>query len=155
MNILKLATATPQRTWGVVFGITTALIVVLGVANSLHPQTVAQEQERQYGQACRQDWTKCTDNADIIENHLRGGEAKTVCKDALAAFVKYGTPEYRWGTSFGTYLTGNDYLQTGIAKLIDEDVQISNGFGAKAHSDVECWYDMHIKKAIIARVTQR
>ena len=104
---------------------------------------------------CGSDWSKCSDNAEVVDQYLQQHHQHTVaCKRALADVVKYGAPEYNW-VSFGTYLVGNDYPQTGIAKLSDKDVQISNGFGAKIHSRVECWYDMRNKTASIASVTER
>jgi hypothetical protein len=81
-------------------------------------------------------------------------EATSACKQALEQPVKFGDPEWTWG-AFGTFRKGDDYPKTGLVKIIDPDVKIPNGFGAKGHSKVECWYDLNKKSATIMSVMER
>jgi hypothetical protein len=103
---------------------------------------------------CNNDWTKCTDNADLMNHYSKMYEATSACKRALEQSVKFGDPEWTWG-AFGKFWKGDDYPKTGLVKTIDPDVQIPNGFGAKEHSKVECWYNLDKKSATIMSVTER
>jgi len=83
-----------------------------------------------------------------MNHYWKTGEAQRACKEALGKSVKFGDPEWTWG-AFGSFRIGDDYPKTGLLKLVDPDVQIPNGFGAKVHSKVECWYDLNKKSATI------
>jgi hypothetical protein len=104
--------------------------------------------------SCNEDWAKCTDNSDLMNHYWKMGEAQSACKRALDQSVKFGDPEWTWG-AFGSFWNGDDYPKTGLVKLVDPDVKIPNGFGAKVHSKVECWYDLKKKSAVIMSVQER
>jgi hypothetical protein len=97
--------------------------------------------------ACSSDWTKCTDNADLINHYSELYKAKTGCKISAEEKALYGTPKWPW-LSFGRFFAGVNYVQTGRATLIEPDAQFQNGFGAMVHSRVLCVYDLKTDRVV-------
>jgi len=56
--------------------------------------------------------------------------------------AKFGSPVWPW-FAFGSFYSGDNYVKTGIAVLVEPDAQFQNGFGAMVHSRVVCTYDMN------------
>ncbi len=129
-------------------GIISAIIIIAALGQ--HPSTPVDPHTAE----CRQDFHKCSDNADMINNYSKMFDAKYDCKEALSKSVKYGTPEWSW-IPFGSFYRGDDYVRTGLVKIVDKDVKIQNIFGAKVNSIVECWYDFNKQSALIVNASNR
>jgi hypothetical protein len=100
---------------------------------------------------CSSDWHACKDNADLVNNSGVWGYVQSACQTAVDKDVQYGEPKwpgFMSGGSFGTFLTGNDYISAGIATAIEADVQVENAFGAMVHSTARCRYDLNSKMVI-------
>jgi DNA-directed RNA polymerase subunit RPC12/RpoP len=101
---------------------------------------------------CISDWRGCSDNADLIKRYNGIGDARFSCKKAAENSAKYGSPQWPF-LSFGTFYDGDRYVKTGLAVLLEEKAQFSNGFGAMVHSAVTCTYDLNQKKVINVSIT--
>lgn len=122
-------------------------IVVLIVIGS------RQEATDKANPTCRTDWRLCADNSDLINNFTDISRGQVSCKMEAEKLAKYGTPKWPW-LSFSTFRKGNEYVQTGVAILIEKDAQFQNGFGAMVHSTVTCKYDLKSQTVLDAVVSQ-
>jgi len=105
---------------------------------------------------CSSNWKICADNADLANNNTDYGvKAKVACKMAAEDMAKYGTPEWPWLSSFGTFLKGDDYLKTGIVTLIERDAGFKNAFNATVRSRVTCTYDLNTNRVIDVEISDR
>jgi len=92
---------------------------------------------------CVSDYTKCTDNEDVVEHHESKDHIamNVMCKQAAKDAAKYGTPELPF-IAFGTYYGGRSYVNNGVAILVEKDAKFQNAFGAMQHVVATCLYDM-------------
>jgi hypothetical protein len=97
--------------------------------------------------ACRNDWSKCADNGEVVNKYSDWSMVQVKCQMAATKEARYGDPQWP-GLSFGTYLRGNDYVKTGIAVAIEPDARFQNGFGAMVHSEVICKYNLWTQSII-------
>jgi hypothetical protein len=100
------------------------------------------------GPSCKTNWTLCIDNSDLENNYLVDSTAPFECKQEAIKRAKYGDPKFPWAYPFSTFYKGDQYPKTGIAILIEKEAQYQNGFGAMAHTRVECTYDLRAKKVL-------
>jgi hypothetical protein len=101
--------------------------------------------------SCKSDWTKCADNREMANNFDGYHKAEYACKRQATDLAKYGTPEWPW-FAFGSFYPGPN---TGIVTLIEPDAKFQNGFGAMAHSRVECEYDFRTEKVTNVTISAR
>jgi hypothetical protein len=90
---------------------------------------------------CSQDWSKCKDNSELVNNYQHMSEIDSKCETAAKKEARYGNPDFPL-IAFGTFHKGTDYIETGTLILYEDDAQFQNGFGAMVHSNVECTYDL-------------
>ncbi|WP_376094571.1 hypothetical protein ACE7GA_01395 [Roseomonas sp. CCTCC AB2023176] len=102
--------------------------------------------------ACRTDWRRCADNAQLVNNFRDWALVQTRCKRQATDLARYGDPVWPW-FSFGSFLRGDDYPQTGIVVAIEPRAQFGNGFGAKVNSRVTCRYDLNRGEVVDVQVT--
>jgi hypothetical protein len=106
---------------------------------------------------CQKDWTRCTDNEDLVNNYSGWLKVQAECQVDATERAKYGSPD--WGSwlrpKFGVFLKGTDYITTGTAVAIDPDVKFQNGFGAMARSEVRCTYDLRARRVVDVVITPR
>jgi hypothetical protein len=136
--------------WALVIFIGFAFLIGLSSEKNNRPPTAEEKAKT----ACREDYMLCRDNADMINNYSKMFDATYACKQELNKSVKFGEPEWSW-VPFGSFYPGNDFVKTGLVKIVDKDVKIQNAFGAKVNSVVECWYDFHNKTALIIKAGAR
>ena len=103
---------------------------------------------------CRSDWAKCVDNEQLANNYSQWSGVKFFCKKAANESAKYGDPQWPW-FAFSTFLKGKDYVATGIAVAIENDVRFQNGFSAMVHSRVTCSYDLRSRRVLNVDVLPR
>jgi hypothetical protein len=125
-----------------------AVLIGLGVLASLGGHDTPKANN-----PCQSDWSKCTDNADVVNHYSDWISVQAACKIAATHQAKYGSPTWPWG-SFGSFFEGNSYVTSGIAVAVEPDAQFSNGFGAMVHSKVICTYDLRAKKVISASISE-
>lgn len=103
--------------------------------------------------SCSSDWHACKDNADLVNNYVGWAEVRAACQTEVDNEVQYGEPKWPglWsGGAFETFMTGTNYVSTGIVVAIEKDVQIENAFGAMVHSTAYCRYDLNSKEVLSA-----
>jgi hypothetical protein len=103
---------------------------------------------------CKSDWSRCADNADIVNNYSNYSNAQVACKEAANARARYGDPVWPW-LYFSTFEKGTDYVTSGTATLIEPDAEFQNGFGAMEHSRVICSYDLRAQQVVNLDVVPR
>jgi hypothetical protein len=95
---------------------------------------------------CESDWKACKDNADLVNNsRMSMIHAKIACKESVGAHAKYGEPKWCSGwfcEDFGKFRTGSDASKTGLITIVDDKVQLQNGFGAWPHVTANCTYNL-------------
>jgi hypothetical protein len=96
---------------------------------------------------CSSDWTKCSDNADLVNNYSNWTHVQASCKVEASRQARYGTPVWPWGV-FGSFYKGNTYITSGTAIAVEPDAQFQNGFGAMVHSQVTCTYDLRAERVL-------
>jgi hypothetical protein len=74
------------------------------------------------------------------------------CKTEATAKARYGEPEWP-SYYFGHFLTGKDFVTSGVAVVVEPDAKFQNGFGAKVDSRVVCRYDLRDKRVIDVVIT--
>jgi uncharacterized protein YecT (DUF1311 family)/predicted nucleic acid-binding Zn ribbon protein len=99
--------------------------------------------------SCSNDYTKCINNADMVNNYSGWFDAKYSCKEKFSEIVKYGKPEYKNGDShaFSYFHEGEDYPKKAIGTLIAE-ASVPNVFGASVNGEQICVYDFETNKVI-------
>jgi TonB family protein len=100
------------------------------------------------GSSCEEDWQRCVDNSDLVNNYSGWTYVQAACKTAIDDKVQYGKPKWRWFVSLSRFLKGDDYVKSGKAVAIDPDVQLQNMYGAMVHAKVWCTFDLRAKKVI-------
>jgi hypothetical protein len=103
---------------------------------------------------CKDDWRKCADNSDLINQYGEISTVKNDCRRHADDLAKYGKPEWPW-IAFGRYWGGTDYVAKGIARLQEDDAEFQNGFGAMVRSRVTCTYDLAKQQVINVTIKQR
>ena len=98
--------------------------------------------------SCKSDWRACSDNADLVNNYGKIVDSQVACKSEAQGRAKFGTPKFPFLFFFGKFYKGDEYVKTGVIKLIEDDAQFSNVFGAMVHSTVTCTYDLDQEKVV-------
>lgn len=139
----------------IAIGVIFLLAVIISISSGDHsssssPSTsesgAAPEKDAANG-TCHDDWTKCKDNGDLVNNYSKWVDVEVGCKIEANDEAKFGTPEWPW-LAFGSYLKGDAYVTSGVAVAIENDAHFQNGFGAMVHSTVVCNYDLRAQKVI-------
>jgi zinc-ribbon domain len=125
------------------------LVIIAFIAWAINEGGKIEEQEKAHP-TCVSDYTKCTDNKDVVEHHQahNGISMRVECETAAEQVAKYGKPDFPF-LPFSTSRTGRSYIDSGTAILIENDAQFKNGFGASEHVVVTCYYDMKNDQARI------
>jgi hypothetical protein len=97
--------------------------------------------------SCNSDWRQCVDNADLINNFGDISRGSVSCQYAAKKLAKYGAPSFPF-FSYSRYHSGNDYVRTGLATLIEPEAEFQNAFGAMVHSVVTCQYDLNSRQVV-------
>ena len=125
-------------------GVIIIFLVIIGAIVSVNSGNQTAKPTTQ-DDSCRSDWMKCADNEQLVNQYLDWSDVKSKCKQAANDRAKYGNPDWPW-FSFGTFMTGKNYVTSGIAAAVEPDAQFSNGFGGMVHSRVTCTYDLRAKR---------
>jgi hypothetical protein len=98
--------------------------------------------------ACLLDWSKCTDNEQMVNYFGGWSRAQDACKDAANRRALYSTPvwPHNYFTFYFSRSEAYDYVKSGTAILIEHDAQFQNEYGAMEHKRVECAYDLRAQK---------
>jgi hypothetical protein len=100
---------------------------------------------------CKDDWQKCSDNADLVNHYKQYILLKGDCERAADKSARYGSPIWPgfWsGGSFAQFRAGSDAIRTGVFEAFEPDAQFSNAFGAMVHSTVTCKYDLRENRVL-------
>ena len=91
--------------------------------------------------ACAHDWSKCSDNEQLVNDWSGWSKVQVACEHAAKGQAKYGDPEWPW-LSFSTFYPGNDYISSGGAVAIERNAKFKNQFNASVMAQVVCSYDL-------------
>jgi hypothetical protein len=101
--------------------------------------------------SCATDWMMCRDNADLVNNSSKTGDARRACIDAVDKAAQHGAPKWCSGwlcEDFANYLTGTNAPDDGLITLIDNHLQMQNGLGVWVPSIVYCTYNIKAEKVV-------
>ena len=101
----------------------------------------------QHSGSCNSDWHQCSDNADLLNNFSDITRGSVSCMYAAKKLAKYGSPSFPF-IYFRRFHSGNDYVRTGLATLIESDAEFQNAYGAMVHSVVTCKYDLNSQQVV-------
>jgi hypothetical protein len=125
------------------------MIVVIAVLWLLLPKDLWSPKEP----GCRTDWTKCANDAELVDKYSGWTRVETECKSEADSRARYKTV---WPpVPFGTFLKGNENVTSGIVVAIESDAQFQNGFGAMVRSRVACTYDLRAQRVISVDISER
>lgn len=127
-----------------VFFVVVFFLVKCGTDNASRPK-VEEPTKEAVSDGCSANYTLCKDNADLMNNNKLVSGAQFACKEATNKYVRYGEPDWTM-FPFSRFASGEDYPKTGIIRIADNSVKISNGFGAMEKSEVSCQYDLNKSK---------
>jgi hypothetical protein len=130
--------------WTAISMITICFIAVSVLGVVMH------EVEVQPTNPCVHDWHKCKDNADLVNNYWEYPSFRKACVAETARIVKDGEPKYGGNDPFSDYRGkgSNDYVQTGMVRLLEPDIQVQNQSGDYAHSRAVCLYSLTQNKVV-------
>jgi hypothetical protein len=115
------------------------------------------EQYKQYNaqkSACRDDWRRCADNAQLVNDWSGWTKVQVDCKLAANDKARFGDPEWPW-LPFGSFYKGRDYIDKGKAVAVETDAKFQNGFGAKMRVRVTCFYNLVSAQVEEVLITER
>lgn len=101
----------------------------------------AKKAEKTQLDACREDWTKCLNQADVAENYSELRNVRISCMQLAERMAQYGDPEFPW-LNFQKYLSDSDYRTKGEMILVEDGAKFQNGFGAMKRVTISCFYDL-------------
>lgn len=113
----------------------------------------AEEAAEENRKACIKDWKKCKDNEELVNNYTGMTAIKRECKKAVEQQAKYDGTEFPW-VPFGQFYTGTAYIESGEVILIENNLTMMNGFGAKMKMQAQCFADLAtgtVKSAVVGR----
>lgn len=135
------------------FGCCGIMIGLLGLIIFAAAEGSNIEDQEKAHPTCVSDYTKCKDNADLLNHHESkdGIHLSIKCKEAAEDIAEYGTPEFPW-IPFDSYHPGRSYIDGGEAVLIERDAQYKNAFNADVHVTAICHYDLRTDTASVTLV---
>ena len=128
--------------WGRVAGVLLAVYALHAITTQSTTQSTPTESEadRKLEAACASDWRKCQDAIQLTFYWNGRAGAKHRCRDAANSMAKYGEP--KWPYPYFDNIFPNENISGGTYTLIENDAQFQNGFGAYAHTQLICKYDL-------------
>lgn len=97
--------------------------------------------------SCNSDWRQCADNADLMNNFKDSSRGSLSCQYAAKKLAKYGAPSFPF-FSFSTFSSGNEFVRTGQATLVEPNAEFQNGYGTIVHIVVTCKYDLNSQQVV-------
>jgi uncharacterized protein len=124
----------------------------LAAEKALADQKAAEEAA---SKTCERNWRYCADNADVANNYSGMSRLEVKCKMAVDRLAKFGDPD--WGgwlsMPFSTFIRGDSAKNSGTITLIDNEVQLQNGFGAYGRAKPVCVVDLETEEIISLEVS--
>jgi hypothetical protein len=102
---------------------------------------------------CESDWTKCTDNAEIVRSYKGWLDVQVACRIAAIEAAKYGTPTWPF-VPFQGFSEGKTYVQSGLVVAIEPEAKFPNSAGAMMRSRVTCTYDLRTRRVVNVAVSE-
>jgi hypothetical protein len=130
------------------------LAIIAFIAWAINEGGKIQEREKAHP-TCVSDYTKCTDNRDVVEHHQSkdGISMRVECEEAANRAARYATAEFPF-LPFSSYRVGQSYIDSGTAILIENNAQFKNAFGASENVIATCYYDMKQDQARVEITTK-
>jgi hypothetical protein len=119
-------------------GLAIAGLIAMGAAgNAPSREDVAEKANP----TCKSDWKLCKSNLEVILTYKYGHSwPQHQCLEAAKRSAKFGTPVFPdWWKAFDK-LALQQPAELGTVRLLEDDAQYQNGFGAMAHVQVVCDY---------------
>ncbi len=107
---------------------------------------------------CIQNWKSCPSLDALIDKYDKIIDARLQCRDEANHRAKYGDPKWPgfWdGGPFRRYSTTDNFKKTAIIHLVETDGQFQNEFGAMAHMEVICTYNLQSSTVTDIQILQK
>jgi len=96
---------------------------------------------------CRDNYTVCASQDQLVENYKRMNEARSDCRREAQKLARYGDAQLP-SLPFLSYLTTESSIDTGKISLVENEARYQNGFGAMQHTIVTCIYDLDAREIV-------
>ena len=96
---------------------------------------------------CRDNYTVCASQDQLVETYKRMNEARSDCKREAQKLARYGDAQLP-SLPFLSYLTTESSIDTGKISLVENEARYQNGFGAMQHTIVTCIYDLDAREIV-------
>ena len=107
---------------------------------------------------CIHNWRSCPSLDALIDRYDKIIDARLQCRDEANHRARYGDPKWPgfWdGGPFTHYSTTDDFKKTGVIHLVETDSQFQNEFGAMAHMEVICTYNLQSSKVSDIQILEK
>jgi len=128
-----------------------ALVGLALIAHSFVPPKDAPTPPK--NELCESDWTKCTDNAEIVRSYKGWLDVQVACRIAAIEAAKYGTPTWPF-VPFQGFSEGKTYVESGVVVAIEPEAKFPNSAGAMIRSRVTCTYDLRTRRVVNVAVSE-
>jgi hypothetical protein len=123
-----------------------ALVVVAGMMSHTAPVTVVGN--------CEADWTKCGDNAQLMNTPAIADDMRSKCREAADSQANYRAPLWP-PNAFASFRQGKDYVESGIITAIETHAQFEDRTGRVVTPSIACRYDLFTKTVLTIDFAKR
>jgi hypothetical protein len=138
---------------GIGFTVAITLLLIYAIFQPSKPLTPEEKAAKSYIEACKNDYTSCNNNADLINNYSKIFDATRACQDVIEDKTKYGV---EWPVfPFGSFSSGEDYPETSAILIADKQLKVKNEFGTFGKAIAKCRYNLASSKVIMATLDEK
>ena len=128
-----------------------ALVGLALIAHSFVPPKDAPTPPK--NELCESDWTKCTDNAEIVRSYKGWLDVQVACRIAAIEAANNGMPTWPL-IPFQGFSDGKTYVESGLVVAIEPEAKFPNSAGAMIRSRVTCTYDLRARRVVNVAVSE-
>lgn len=103
---------------------------------------------RKQEEECVTDWTRCRDNQQFVDVSDFSDDARNDCAAEAREIARPRDLDLSI-IPFSSYMSGADYVEEGVALLIDPNASIENDFGVEVPVELECYYSLNEMKVML------
>jgi hypothetical protein len=122
------------------------LVVVAGTMSNPAPATA-------WGN-CEADWTKCADNAQLMNTPAIADDLRNKCREAADSQANYRAPLWP-SNAFQSFPSGRDYIDSGIIRATETHAQFEDRTGRVVTPSITCRYDLLTKTVLAVDFAQK
>tara|TARA_E500000318_G_C3569124_1_gene217043 strand:+ start:6363 stop:7406 length:1044 start_codon:yes stop_codon:yes gene_type:complete len=103
---------------------------------------------REQEEECVTDWTRCRNNEQFVDVSDVADDARFDCAAEARKIARPRDLDLSI-VPFSSYMSGTDYIQDGVALLIDRNASVENDFGIEVPVELECYYSLNEMKVML------